>query len=71
MFARGAGARTEAQAGGTLLRVDVELDARAGAGGVRRRWLALSQSSPLHDELVHEAFYLLLIIAISFCRLHT
>ena len=34
MFARGAGARTEAQAGGTLLRVDVELDARAGAGGV-------------------------------------
>jgi hypothetical protein len=26
MFARGAGAGTEAQAGGTLLRVDVELE---------------------------------------------
>jgi hypothetical protein len=34
MFARGAGAGTEAQAGSTLLRVDVGLDAWAGAGGV-------------------------------------
>jgi len=34
MFARGAEAGTKAQAGGTLLRVDVELDAWAGAGGV-------------------------------------
>ena len=34
MFARGAEAGTKAQAGGTLLRVNVELDAWAGAGGV-------------------------------------
>jgi len=34
MFTRGARARTEAQEGGTLLRVDVELDALVGAGGV-------------------------------------
>jgi hypothetical protein len=26
---------------------------------IRRRWFALSQSSPLHDKLVPVAFYLL------------
>jgi hypothetical protein len=61
MFARGAGAGTEAQAGGTLLRVDVELDAwAAGAGGVTEDRLALSQLMPVVFYLLHHYRYILL-----------
>ena len=38
---------------------------------LRRRWLALSQSSPLHDELVNAGSICFIIIAISFCRLQS